>query len=64
MVVDLRTPFTVAWYPAAALIPHGGVTNKIYRSEYLVMRRIPAHFLPGSYALPWVSPFWAVPRGE
>ena len=42
MVVDLRTPFTVAWYPDAALIPHGGVTNKIYKSEYLVMRRIPA----------------------
>lgn len=42
MVIDLRTPFTVAWYPDAALIPHGGVTNKIYKSEYLVMRRIPA----------------------
>ena len=42
MVVDLRTPFTVAWYPDAALIPHGGITNKIYKSEYLVMRRIPA----------------------
>ena len=42
MVVDLRTPFSVAWYPDAALIPHGGITNKIYKSEYLVMRRIPA----------------------
>ena len=42
MVIDLRTPFTVAWYPDSALIPHGGVTNKIYKSEYLVMRRIPA----------------------
>ena len=42
MVIDLREPFTVAWYPDAALIPEGGVTNKIYKDEYLVMRRIPA----------------------
>ena len=42
MVVDLTMNNTMFFYPAAEAIPHGGVTNILYKTSMLVMRRIPA----------------------
>lgn len=42
MVVDLTMNNTMFFYPAAEAIPHGGVTNMLYKTSMLVMRRIPA----------------------
>ena len=43
MVVDLVEPFGVTWYPSMERLPEsGGVTNKVYKDRYLVMRRIHA----------------------
>lgn len=44
MVVDLTPDFLgeVTCYPDAASLPHGGLTNDLYRTDRLVLRRIPA----------------------
>ena len=42
MVVDLARPGTVNWYESAGTLPNGGLTNDIYRTEKLVLRRIHA----------------------
>ena len=42
LVIDCHTPYKAAQYASAADLPHGGLTNRIYAREYLVMRRIPA----------------------
>ena len=39
MVVDLTMNNTMFFYPAAEAIPHGGVTNMLYKTSMLVMRR-------------------------
>ena len=41
LVIDLSVPETVRYYPCEAALP-GGRTNDIYKTERLVMRRIPA----------------------
>lgn len=42
LVTSLVVPNTVYYYTDAASIPFGGVTNDLYKTEYLVMRKIPA----------------------
>lgn len=42
MVVSLTVANSVAFYTSAAAIPNGGVTNDLYKTEYLVMRKCPA----------------------
>ena len=42
MVVDLATEGTVRFYTSADALPDGGVTADIYKTDRLVMRRIPA----------------------
>ena len=42
MVVDLATEGTVRFYTSAAALPDGGVTADVYKTDRLVMRRIPA----------------------
>ena len=44
LVVDLSKDFTgeLAYYPTAEALPFGGLTNDLYRTERLVLRRIPA----------------------
>lgn len=42
LVIDCHTPYKATQYASAADLPHGGLTNRIYAREYLVMRRIPA----------------------
>ena len=41
MTVDLNDG-SVRYYPAAEFLPGGGLTNEIYRTDWLVMRKIPA----------------------
>lgn len=41
MVVSLVASHDIAYYPSAEAVPFG-VTNEIYKTEYLVMRKIPA----------------------
>ena len=42
MVVSLTAQKSVSFYTSAAAIPNGGVTNDLYKTEYLVMRKCPA----------------------
>ena len=47
MVIDLRggtaaTTYPVFYYPGMDALPYGGVTNSLYKADYLVMRKIPA----------------------
>ena len=42
LVIDCHTPCNAAQYASAEDLPHGGLTNRIYARDYLVMRRIPA----------------------
>lgn len=42
MVVSLVTPNSVRYFPSAEQIPGGGVTNDIYKTEYIVLRKCPA----------------------
>ena len=42
LAIDCHPPYKAAQYASAADLPHGGLTNRIYAREYLVMRRIPA----------------------
>ncbi len=54
LVVDLfegsaATRYPVAGYPSVAALPYGGVTNDLYKTTRLVLRRIPAGlFVMGS----------------
>jgi len=46
MVLDLRggpttNTYPVSYYTSVAALPYGGLTNAIYKSQYLVMRKIP-----------------------
>ena len=41
-VIDLAVSNTVRFYACKEAIPFGGPTNDIYKSDYLVMRKIPA----------------------
>ncbi len=42
LVIDCHAPCNAAQYASAEDLPHGGLTNRIYARDYLVMRRIPA----------------------
>ena len=42
MVVDLTSKSNIAFYASLDSMPGGGVTNDIYKTDKLVMRRIPA----------------------
>ena len=42
MVVDLCAEKTIRYYESADSLPDGGVTNPIYKTDRLVMRKIPA----------------------
>ena len=42
MVVDLETPGAIRYYETAEQLPNGGLTNDCYRTDRLVMRKIPA----------------------
>lgn len=43
MTVSLKTPGQVRYYPCAEQLPGGtGATNDLYKTEYLLFRRIPA----------------------
>lgn len=42
MVVDLVVPNSLAFYAAAESLPGGGVTNMLYKTDKLVMRKCPA----------------------
>ena len=41
-VIDLAVSNNVRFYVSKEAIPYGGPTNNIYKSDYLVMRKIPA----------------------
>ena len=40
MVADLETPQNVTYYASADALPDGGLTNRLYKTSRLVMRRI------------------------
>jgi formylglycine-generating enzyme required for sulfatase activity len=47
MVVDLSggqntNAYPVFYYPSMDALPYGGVTNSLYKADYLVMRKIPS----------------------
>ena len=47
MVVDLSggqntNAYPVFYYPSMEALPYGGVTNSLYKADYLVMRKIPS----------------------
>lgn len=42
MVVDLDVPNAVRFYPSEVGLPYGGITNDMYRTTRLLMRRISA----------------------
>lgn len=42
MVVDLETSGAIRYYETAEQLPNGGLTNDCYRTDRLVMRKIPA----------------------
>ena len=47
MVVDLSggqntNAYPVSYYPSMDALPYGGVTNSLYKADYLVMRKIPS----------------------
>lgn len=42
VVFNCRNTDDVRWYTSADALPDGGLANDIYKTEYLVMRRIPA----------------------
>ena len=42
MVVDLQSPYARHYYQSADDLPNGGVTNSLYKTEKLVMRKITA----------------------
>jgi len=42
LVIDCHLPYGAVRYASVAELPHGGLTNRIYARDYLVMRRIPA----------------------
>ena len=42
MVVPLTSSEGVSYYVEASQIPNGGVTNDLYKTEYMVFRKIPA----------------------
>jgi len=47
MVIDLSggtaaTTYPVFYYPSMDALPYGGVTNSLYKADYLVMRKIPS----------------------
>ena len=51
MVVDLIATNTVRYYVSQAALPFGGITNPIYRTDKLLMRKVPARnstFLMGN----------------
>jgi len=57
MVLDLRggpttNTYPVSYYTSVAALPYGGLTNAIYKSGYLVMRKIPN----GSFSMSEVFP--------
>ena len=42
MLIDLTTKSNVTYYVSADALPFGSVTNRIYKDQYMVFRRIPA----------------------
>lgn len=42
MVVDLETPGAIRYYETSEQLPDGGLTNDCYRTDRIVMRKIPA----------------------
>ena len=51
MVVDLIATNTVRYYVSQAALPFGGITNPVYRTDKLLMRKVPARnstFLMGN----------------
>lgn len=42
MVIDCRPPYGANGYASADDLPYGGLTNRVYARDLLVMRRIPA----------------------
>lgn len=42
VVIDLEAPELKRYYTSEAALPYGGLTNDLYRSTHLVLRRIPA----------------------
>jgi len=41
-VTSLKSPFETRWYASLEELPDGGLSNRIYRTEKIVMRKIPA----------------------
>ena len=70
MVVDLVVPNSITFYVSAEAVP-GGVTNDVYKTDRLVMRKVPARQVtfrmgaqPGedgysSYAVPHLVTFYS-----
>jgi hypothetical protein len=42
LVIDCHPPYGAVRCASSEVLPHGGLTNRIYARDYLVMRRIPA----------------------
>ena len=45
-VTDLAAPWQTRWYASLDELPEGGLTNRIYRTEKLLMRKIAARGVP------------------
>ncbi len=59
MVVDLVTDNDITFYTAAECLPFGGVTNMIYKTDKLVMRKCPAANVRWRMGAPTQEPGYA-----
>ena len=64
MVLDLTAPGTERYYVSTNALPYGGLTNQIYKTSMMVMRRIPAGGVTWRMGSPSTEGYTSAPRKE